>query len=123
MSGKFTITTPDSEGAVEIEVDEGTHTLRVTKGGFETFTKEFTISSRGKETIRVELQALTENPAAKPPAPPVVASASPAKEPFALPPPSHSPAWPRPTPPRQRPLWSLRRRPIPTRTAAQPRPS
>ena len=90
--GKFTITTPDSQEAVEFQVEEGKHTLRVTKGGFQSFTKEFSISSRGKETIRVELQASTEKPAATPPAPPVVASALPAKEPL-------TPAAAPPTPP------------------------
>ena len=55
--GKVTLTRPGEE-SVEIEVVEGKHTLKVTKGGFETFTEEFTIESGGKETISVELRPL-----------------------------------------------------------------
>ena len=44
------------EESVEIEVVEGKHTLRVTKGGFKTFTEEFTIESGGKEVVSVELR-------------------------------------------------------------------
>ena len=53
--GKVTINSPGDNQPVQVQVAEGKHTLRVTKGGFETFTKEFTIRSGGKETIRVEL--------------------------------------------------------------------
>jgi formylglycine-generating enzyme required for sulfatase activity len=54
-NGKVTIKSPGDNQPVEVQVAEGKHTLLVKKGGFETFTKEFTIRSGSKETIRVEL--------------------------------------------------------------------
>ena len=53
--GRVKLALPDDKEPVEIEVDEGTHTLKVTKGGFEAYTEEFVIKSGGKETIRVTL--------------------------------------------------------------------
>ena len=74
--GKVTLKSPGEE-PVEIEVVEGQHTLKVTKGGFQTFTKEFTIESGGKETISVELRPVEKKVAARPkpePVPKVVSS-------------------------------------------------
>ena len=62
---KVTLKTPGDDEPVEVEVLEGKHTLQVTKGGFETFTEEFTIDSGGKETIRVELRPLEKRVAAR----------------------------------------------------------
>jgi hypothetical protein len=67
--GKITITTPDDKQSVEVRVEEGKHTLKVTKGGFETYTEKFTIKSGGKETISVTLTRPERSSAPKPPAP------------------------------------------------------
>ena len=49
---------PDSGEPVEITVGEGEHLLTVSKGGFQTKTQSFTISSGGRETINVTLEPL-----------------------------------------------------------------
>ena len=64
--GKVTLKSPGEKEAVEVEVVEGKHTLKVTKGGFETFTQEFAIKSGGKETIRVELRRVKSKAVARP---------------------------------------------------------
>jgi hypothetical protein len=61
--GKVTLRSPGEE-AVEIEVVEGKHTLKVKKGGFHTFTREFSIESGGKETVSVELRPVARKVAA-----------------------------------------------------------
>ena len=61
--GKVTLQAPGSDKPVEIEVAEGRHTLKVTKGGFETFTDHFTITSGGREVFDV---TLWPSPAAQP---------------------------------------------------------
>ena len=61
---KIKVTSPGEE-PVEVEVVEGKHTLRVTKGGFKTFTKEFTIESGGKEVVSVELRPVEKKVAKK----------------------------------------------------------
>ena len=71
---KLTITTPPDKSPVEIRVDEGAHTLVVTKGGFESVTREFAIKSGQKEILRVRLE---------PPKPKVVANERPVLEPTA----------------------------------------
>ncbi|MFH1924024.1 MAG: serine/threonine-protein kinase, partial [Planctomycetota bacterium] len=68
--GKVTLKNPGEKEPVEIEVVEGKHTLRVRKGGFQTFTKEFTIELGGKETIRVELRPMVRKDVAATPRPP-----------------------------------------------------
>jgi formylglycine-generating enzyme required for sulfatase activity/serine/threonine protein kinase len=62
---KVTIKSPGEE-SIEIEVMEGKHTLRVRKGGFQTFTEEFAIESGGKETISVELRPVERKVEARP---------------------------------------------------------
>ncbi|QDT24390.1 protein kinase domain-containing protein [Gimesia chilikensis] len=59
---KITIKTGEGKEPIEVVADEKTHTLQVTKGGFETFTKQFTVKAGGKETIKVRLMpsAMTE---------------------------------------------------------------
>lgn len=49
----------DQQGQLPIQVtaDEKEHMLKVTKGGFETFTEKFSVKSGGKESIRVRLIA------------------------------------------------------------------
>ena len=56
--GNTTIKTPDSGEPVEITVGEGEHLLTVSKGGFQTKTQSFTISSGGRETVSVTLEPL-----------------------------------------------------------------
>jgi len=56
---KVTIQTPGSAEPIEIKADEQQHTLQVVKGGFETFTKSFTVKSGESETIRVRLEPTT----------------------------------------------------------------
>jgi formylglycine-generating enzyme required for sulfatase activity len=53
--GKITLKAPGDDKPVEIEVAEGRHTLKVTKGGFETFTDHFTIHSGGRQVFDVTL--------------------------------------------------------------------
>jgi hypothetical protein len=55
---KITITTGEGKEPIEIVADEKMHTLRVTKGGFETFTKQFTVKAGGKQAIKVRLVPL-----------------------------------------------------------------
>ena len=55
---KITIKTGEGKEPIEVVADEKTHTLQVTKGGFETFTKQFTVKAGGKETIKVRLVPL-----------------------------------------------------------------
>jgi len=53
--GKVTLKAPGRDRPVEIEVAEGRHTLNVTKGGFQTFTDDFTITPGGREVFDVTL--------------------------------------------------------------------
>jgi len=53
--GKVKITTPQDTQPVEIKGDKGTHTLTVTKAGFETVTKEFVVKAGDKTAIKVKL--------------------------------------------------------------------
>ena len=55
---KITIKTGEGKEPIEVVADEKTHTLQVTKGGFETFTKQFTVKAGGKEVIKVRLVPL-----------------------------------------------------------------
>ncbi|MHC4406198.1 MAG: protein kinase domain-containing protein, partial [Planctomycetota bacterium] len=52
---KVEISIPGDNQPVEVEVEEGTHTLTVRKGGFQTRTREFTLKSNEKESVRVRL--------------------------------------------------------------------
>ncbi|MDF1747208.1 MAG: protein kinase, partial [Gimesia sp.] len=54
---KTTIKT--GSGTEPITVEAGKKTLTVAKGGFETFTKQFTVKAGGKEAIKVRLVPLT----------------------------------------------------------------
>jgi hypothetical protein len=53
---RYGVSSPDEKEPIQIEVPEGTRRLKVVKDGFETFTREFTVESGGKETVRVRLQ-------------------------------------------------------------------
>ncbi|HIQ19687.1 MAG TPA: PEGA domain-containing protein [Planctomycetes bacterium] len=55
--GKLTITTPEDAQPVTVQLEEGEHTLRVTKDGLQTVTRRFTIRAGGKQTVRVRLAA------------------------------------------------------------------
>ena len=78
--GKVTLKSPSDSEPVEVEVAEGKHTLKITKGGFRTFAREFEITSGGEEVIRVTLVPLEKEVAAKaapkPAATPVAVSSS-----------------------------------------------
>ena len=56
--GKVTLKTPGDDQPVEVEVAEGRHKLKVTKGGFQTHTKEFTIKSGARDVFHVTLVPL-----------------------------------------------------------------
>jgi eukaryotic-like serine/threonine-protein kinase len=43
---------------IKVVADEKTHRLKVTKGGFEAFTKQFTVKAGEKEMIKVRLLPL-----------------------------------------------------------------
>lgn len=53
---KVTITAGAGKEPIEVVADKKMHTLKITKGGFETFTKQFTVKAGGKQTIRVRLE-------------------------------------------------------------------
>ncbi|WP_232103766.1 protein kinase domain-containing protein [Gimesia algae] len=75
---KITIKTGKGTEPIEVVADEKTHTLQVTKGGFETFTKQFIVKAGGKETIKVRLEPLKVAEKKVPPA------GTPAKSHYAL---------------------------------------
>ncbi|QDU98406.1 bifunctional serine/threonine-protein kinase/formylglycine-generating enzyme family protein [Lignipirellula cremea] len=79
------------EVPIEIEVDNATHQLRVSKGGFQTFTKEFTASKNKETVIRVHLEPLGQ------PVPPV--SIAPPATPGPMPPVAQVPPVVRPVVP------------------------
>jgi formylglycine-generating enzyme required for sulfatase activity/tRNA A-37 threonylcarbamoyl transferase component Bud32 len=63
----MTITSPRDKEPVKIDVDEGSHQLRVTKGGFETFTKQFSLKGGATETIWVQLEPVKTAKSSPPP--------------------------------------------------------
>ena len=64
---EVTITTPDDKERVKVRVADGEHTLKISKGGFRTYTRQFTIESGGKESISVELMRPEVATASQPP--------------------------------------------------------
>ncbi|MBI1346253.1 SUMF1/EgtB/PvdO family nonheme iron enzyme [bacterium] len=54
----ITINTGMGQEPIEVMADEKTHTLKVVKGGFETFTQEFTVKAGMNQPIRVRLEPL-----------------------------------------------------------------
>ncbi len=53
---KIPIKSPDDKGPFTVEVDEGRHELKVTKAGFEPFTRAFTAKAGDREAIKVHLE-------------------------------------------------------------------
>ena len=53
---KITLETGNGQKPIEFQADEKEHTLKVTKGGFETFTQKFTIKAGELQTITVRLE-------------------------------------------------------------------
>ena len=53
---KITLETGDGQNPIEFQADEKEHTLKVTKGGFETFTQKFTVKAGESQTITVRLE-------------------------------------------------------------------
>ena len=60
---KTTIAIPGDPQKVAVEVQPGQHKLKVTKGGFQTHTETFTLTSNKSKSIKVSLQ-LSAEPAA-----------------------------------------------------------
>ena len=59
--GKIRVIAPDSPGNVEIKVEPGSHTLTVSKGGFEAKTESFTLRDAvGKRLLQVHLESLAD---------------------------------------------------------------
>ncbi|MCC9609053.1 protein kinase [Blastopirellula sp. JC732] len=68
---KITIRTGSTQESIELTADEESHLLKVSKGGFETFTKQFRVSAGKLNAITVHLEPLKqemteESPAANP---------------------------------------------------------
>lgn len=63
---KITITEPGGTEPIEVVADEDQHMMRVTKGGFETFTRQFMVRNGQTETIAVRLEPIKPDPAPKP---------------------------------------------------------
>ena len=55
---------PGGKSAVQVEVDEKLHELKVTKNGFEIFTKQFSMNGEREQSIRVRLEPLEKPTAA-----------------------------------------------------------
>ena len=53
---RITLTSPKDKEPIKIDVDEGAHQLKVTKGGFETVTKQFSLKAGETDTIKVRLE-------------------------------------------------------------------
>jgi len=58
---RITVVNPQDKEPVRIEVDEGRHVLKVTKGGFETETHHFSLKQGDTESIRVRLEPRPES--------------------------------------------------------------
>ncbi|MFH1923165.1 MAG: SUMF1/EgtB/PvdO family nonheme iron enzyme, partial [Planctomycetota bacterium] len=58
--GKITLKSPGDDEPVTVELVEGEHKLRVSKGGFRTHTETFTINSGGREVFDVTLWPLPD---------------------------------------------------------------
>ena len=62
-AGKVEITRKGEKGPITISVDPGKHRLKVRKNGFEFFSKDFEITSRGTQSITAKLVPLEDKPA------------------------------------------------------------
>lgn len=60
--GQITISDSQGKEPVKIDVSEGSHDLRVTKGGFQTYTRQFTVKSGETESIQVHLEPANAAP-------------------------------------------------------------
>jgi tetratricopeptide (TPR) repeat protein len=50
------VTSPTEKDPIEVKVAEGSHELKVSKGGFQGYTQKFTVTANGKEAIKVSLE-------------------------------------------------------------------
>ncbi len=73
---KLTIQTGAGKEPIVVTADEKTHTLKVAKGGFETFVETFTVKAGGQQTIKVHLDPLQKAMSSKDKQEPVPASPS-----------------------------------------------
>jgi serine/threonine protein kinase len=55
---RITIKSADGKEPIRVVADEKEHSLKVTKGGFETFTQHFIVKAGKSQTIRVQLDPL-----------------------------------------------------------------
>ncbi|HEY3969633.1 MAG TPA: SUMF1/EgtB/PvdO family nonheme iron enzyme [Planctomycetaceae bacterium] len=60
---KVEITRPGEKGPISISVVPGKHRLRVQKDGFEIFTENFEVESKGKKSIAAKLVPVANQPA------------------------------------------------------------
>ncbi|MCA9047445.1 MAG: protein kinase, partial [Planctomycetaceae bacterium] len=68
----ISISTGDGDETIRVTPDSETHLLKVTKGGFQTFTREFTFNGKAETRIHVFLERLAEsNPEITRPSSPV----------------------------------------------------
>lgn len=62
---KVTITAGQGKKPIEVVADDKSHTLRVTKDGFEAFVKSFTVRDGGHQTISVTLDPIANDQSEK----------------------------------------------------------
>ena len=55
---KLTLETGEGQEPIEVAADEKTHTLKVVKGGFMTYTTQFSVKAGGSKPIQVRLEPL-----------------------------------------------------------------
>jgi formylglycine-generating enzyme required for sulfatase activity/serine/threonine protein kinase len=60
---KMILSRPNDD-IIEVQVPDGNHVLKVTKGGFQTYTTAFSVKSGGRKIIEVELEQKPVKPAA-----------------------------------------------------------
>ena len=69
INGKqATLKVPGAGEPITLEVDEGKHELKVSKGGFETYVKQFGVKAGRKEAVKVHLEPLAVVATTNPPA-------------------------------------------------------
>jgi hypothetical protein len=110
---KATVAVPGDREPLRIELPKGRHELKVTKGGFETYTRQVTVPAGQSERITVQLLPV-RGPDAKPPAPsPTPPDKVPEPTPRPAPPPEIKPDRPRPAPPEKPPAGPPEQSPPP----------
>jgi hypothetical protein len=83
--GKVEISRKGSPESISISIDPGKHRLKVSKDGFELFTREFSLEANGKEQITAKLAPREELPASVDMKPVPVADSTPTQLAFKMP--------------------------------------